>query len=162
MRVGNFYLLKYSRALSKKELKELREGFPEALTKDLGRASIPMLRVGSLAEDWSIHYAYTHTVFKYIDEVVGDDGEMDAQTETGLYHLLLMFFADTTIVPDQEYFEGKRALFEQMLKRRSADLSEPLPEEENERLLDAAEEAWRTKDNLMDIVKMVKENEGVD
>lgn len=161
VRVGNFYVMKYNRTLSGSQLGELRKEYPAELLKGLGRAGIPMLKISTAAEDWSVSYAFTHTVFQYIDALADDDGNLSEDDELSLYNLVLLFFADTTIVPDREYFEGKQRLFHEMIERRSSKgvVTDPV---ESGAALDDVSDSEEVKDSLLDIIEEVKKDEGID
>ena len=67
--VGNFVLMKKTRALSKREMKALRdlEKIPEDKRKILSRGTVPYIRVRDVGGGWSLEVSLEHTMFDALD-----------------------------------------------------------------------------------------------
>ena len=127
--VGNFFVFKYNRVLSKSEVNELRTqlGIPADERKKLQRAQLPYIKVEAVSGIWSVYYCCNTTVFRLIDGMLGEGGE---ENEALLAHLFNMWFMDTTVLGDDEYFLDKAKAFKAFMERRRAgDVSEKEDEE---------------------------------
>lgn len=66
-RVGNYEVLKYSKSLSKKELKQLREGatdeLPAAVKECLQRSSLSYIKVSTISGSWSVEFVVGTTMY---------------------------------------------------------------------------------------------------
>jgi len=101
--VGNFYFVKITRALSKKELRELRDaqGIPEEIRKSLGRGGLPFIVINTVGGGWSLCFVAGSVMFNYI-EYAYSTGELEP-----LRRLFTMMYADTSVLGDAEYIRAK-------------------------------------------------------
>lgn len=122
--VGNFYFLKYSKSLSKKDLAVLRKALnvPEDIKKHLQRGSLPYIKVSTVTGSWSVEFVVGTTMFDALDglKVVVDDrgvrqlyGVEGKNTEA----IFVAMLADTTTVGDYEYQVAKQKLLSEYLDR---------------------------------------------
>ena len=146
--VGNFVLMKKARALSKREMKALRdlEKIPEDKRKILSRGTVPYIRVSDVG-GWSLEVSLEHTMFDALDAltvVCGDDGRLTVPGIEGknAEAVLTGMFVDTTIVGDMEYQKEKIRVMSAYLERAT--------KERLEREAAAAEAADASKDAAED------------
>lgn len=126
--VGNFVLMKKTRALSKREMKALRdlEKIPEDKRKILSRGTVPYIRVSDVGGGWSLEVSLEHTMFDALDALTivrADDGRLTVPGIEGknAEAVLTGMFVDTTIVGDMEYQEEKLRVMSAYLERVSKE-----------------------------------------
>lgn len=122
IRVGNFYFVKTTRSLGKKELATLRNqsGIPQDVRKHLGRGGLPYITVGTIGGGWHVSYVAGSVMYAFIES---EYGRMDgAEGRSSLRNLFTMLYADTTVMGDAEYWRAKgEALKSLMERQKSAD-----------------------------------------
>lgn len=140
---GNFYVLKRTRVLSKKEMKELRG----ELLPELGRAGLPYIEIGSLSQDWRIEFSAGTGAFARIDGVdveEDDSGRLwyKGEAEKNISHFVVRCRAATSVVCAPEDVEGNMLVDSVILDSvgKMLDLagradSAPLPAGENKKAL---------------------------
>lgn len=126
VKVGNFYLLKYSKSLSSKELSKLRDAadVPAEVRKYLSRGSLPYIKVSTVTDSWSVEFVMGMNMFNVLDGVkVVHDGEgvyqLYGTEERNVHALLVGMFADTTTLGDIEYNVAKQKLLSEYVDRAS-------------------------------------------
>lgn len=126
--VGNFVLMKKTRALSKREMKALRdlEKIPEDKRKILSRGTVPYIRVSDVGGGWSLEVSLEHTMFDALDALTivrADDGRWTVPGIEGknAEAVLTGMFVDTTIVGDMEYQKEKIRVMSAYLDRVSKE-----------------------------------------
>lgn len=126
VKVGNFYLLKYSKSLSSKELSKLRDAadVPAEVRKYLSRGSLPYIKVSTVTDSWSVEFVMGMNMFNVLDGVkVVHDGEgvyqLYGTEERNVHALLVGMFADTTTLGDVEYNVAKQKLLSEYVDRAS-------------------------------------------
>lgn len=151
--VGNFVLMKKTRALSKKEMKALRdlEKIPEDKRKILSRGTVPYIRVSDVGGGWSLEVSLEHTMFDALDAltvVCGDDGRWTVPGIEGknAEAVLTGMFVDTTIVGDMEYQKEKVRVMSAYLERATKERLER----------EAAERAEKEPDKIKEDVEKAK------
>lgn len=151
--VGNFFVFKYNRVLSKSEVSELRTqlGIPSDERKKLQRAQLPYIKVEAVSGIWSIYYCCNTSVFRLIDEMLGEGGE---KNEAFLAHLFNMWFMDTIVPGDNEYLTDKAKAFKAFMERRQAG---EVSEKEEEEILDAMKAHEEAKAAIVDIGNNISE-----
>lgn len=122
--IGNFFILKKARSLSKKEIKELRDetGISLGTRKHLTRGQLPYMRVECIGGGWAVEFGFEQTMFEALDElpIVQDDkgllriGEPQNENVKALFAAMM---ANTTIVGDEEYQRDKIKALDEYLKR---------------------------------------------
>lgn len=126
VKVGNFYLLKYSKSLSSKELSKLRDAadVPAEVRKYLSRGSLPYIKASTVTDSWSVEFVIGMNMFNVLDGVkVVHDGEgvyqLYGTEERNVHALLVSMFADTTTLGDVEYNVAKQKLLSEYIDRAS-------------------------------------------
>lgn len=131
VKVGNYQILKFSKGLSKKELKVLRDldNVPLSVRKYLNRAILPFIKVSTISGSWCVEFVAGTTMFEALDalHVVHDKagnhmlmGNEKKNTEAMFVGML----ADTTTVGDYEYMVKKQELLSEYLDRASKKRNE--------------------------------------
>lgn len=148
--ISGFYVYKHARVLSKKEMKALRSAsyIPDAAAKHLGRASLPVITIGTVTDSWKIEFCVGMNMYEAIDEIpVAMDGE-GKYTYYGsgyqiLGNLINGWFAYTSTVGDAEYQADVIKAMQRYIERASKKNSEPLDKQEAEKVLDKCEASER-------------------
>lgn len=168
VRCGNFYVLKKTRVLSKKEMKELRG----ELLQNLGRAGLPYIEIGSLSRDWKIEFSAGTDAFARIDgaEVSeGDAGRLlyEGEAERNISHFMTRCWAATSVVCAPDDVEGNILVdgvilnsIGKILDLASKAGSAPLPARENDKVLDEAEADEKARETFMGMSNQIKKEDG--
>ncbi len=164
IRVKNFVILKYSKALKKSELKEVRnmQGIPADVQKHLQRGGLPYIKVSTLAENWSVEFVCGSTMYNYIDTRQMEPEFGDILTEdsvTALHNLFVMMLADCTVFGDEEYITAKGKLLQEYMARQKAKEETPEEKAADDKVLEDVKAEEEAKANIVDMAQHVKEQE---
>lgn len=105
--VGNFYLLKRTKALSKSDLAKLRaeNGVPADLKKQVSRQGLPYIVVSAKSGIWQIEYSYLTSVYHFIDNCkLNENGEIVEEYKNALHNYFCVIFGTSTILGDNLYY----------------------------------------------------------
>ncbi len=124
--VGNYYILKHTKSLTKNEVKRLRaaNNIPADIQKHLERASLPYIKVATVTDSWSVDFVIGTSMYDALDSVkVVMDGDGNRQLygveAKNVEATIVAMFADTTTVGDYEYQVEKQKLLVAYLDRAS-------------------------------------------
>lgn len=167
IRVKNFVILKYSKALKKSELKEVRnmQGIPADVQKHLQRGGLPYIKVSTLAENWSVEFVCGSTMYNYIDTRQTEPEWDDILTEdsvTALHNLFVMMLADCTVFGDEEYITAKGKLLQEYMARQKAKEETPEEKAADDKVLEELKNDEDAKANILSMVDDLKEKGGPD
>ena len=167
IRVKNFVILKYSKALKKSELKEVRnmQGIPADVQKHLQRGGLPYIKVSTLAENWSVEFVCGSTMYNYIDTRQTEPEWDDILTEdsvTALHNLFVMMLADCTVFGDEEYITAKGKLLQEYMARQKAKEETPEEKAADDKVLEELKNDEDAKANILSMVDDLKEKGGSD
>lgn len=156
--LGNFYVLKHTKALAKKDLRLLRkaQNIPLSVGKHLERGVLPYITIGTVTDSWRIEFAMGMTMYDAIDEVpvaMDSDGNLTyyGNGYQNLGNLINGWFAYTSTVGDVEYQGTVIKAMQDYLRRMGEKGKEPLPEEETEKIMDEEEETAHHKATLVNM-----------
>ena len=146
--LGNYVILKYSKTLSKKDLKMLRkaQGIPDEIQKHLNRGSLPYIRISTVSGSWSIEWCIGMGMYHAIDEIpVAKDCDGNivyyGNGYHNLYTLINNWFCYTTTVGDFEYQKATTKAMEEYIDRASNAAVQYATTEEDEAAADAIADA---------------------
>lgn len=163
-RAGNFTIKKFTRTLTSKQVRQLRDenNLPREVQKRLERNGLPFIKASTISGSWSIEWVYGMSFFKAIDEMpVNENGEFYGRSLDNLTMILICMFADTSVVGDMEYMAKKQELMHEYFKL-AAKTGEPTEEEEKE-FEEAADEVLRNEQHKETLLNLAKDaNDGVD
>lgn len=157
---GNFIIKKFTRTLTKEQMRQLRDGInmSREVQRDLQRIGLPFIKVSTVSGSWSVEWAFGMSFFKAIDEMpVNEDGEFYGVALDNLTMILTCMFADTSVVGDMEYMAEKQKLMHKYFDRM-AKKGEPT-EEENKESEEAADEVLKNEEHKATLINMAKEVE---
>lgn len=154
-RVGNFSVVKTNRALSKKQIAELRDEvkLPKELLRGIHRGGLPYVKVAAISGVWAVEFTAPSTMFMFLDTRDYDDQE----AINGLHNLFTMWLTDTCLMGDSEYLKSKGRLISELIERQSkASTAESEEEalnevatmmEAKEKMQEAANELLKTEED---------------
>lgn len=157
---GNFIIKKFTRTLTKEQMRQLRDGInmSREVQRNLQRIGLPFIKVSTVSGSWSVEWAFGMSFFKAIDEMpVNEDGEFYGVALDNLTMILTCMFADTSVVGDMEYMAEKQKLMHKYFDRM-AKKGEPT-EEENKESEEAADEVLKNEEHKATLINMAKEVE---
>lgn len=127
VRVGNFEVLKFTRAMQKKELAQSRKnlGIPEELWKHLTRAGVPFIKVSALGGLWGVEFSVGTIMYRFIEDGI------DKERLQGLEQVFVMMYADMSIVGDLDYWKEKQEAMNRFIDRKKAAVEQAGNEEED-------------------------------
>lgn len=123
IRVSNFTILKYTKAMRASELKKMRDSqnIPASVQKHLKRGGLPYIKVSDISENWSVEFVAGMMMYNFIDSCnINEDGTMDPMHQKSMHSLLVMMFADCTILGDAEYQKAKGDNIQAYVARQAA------------------------------------------
>lgn len=163
--IGGFYVLKHVKALSSKELKKLRsaQGIPGDVQKHLGRGTLPYITVGTITDSWRIEFACGTMTFNAINEIpvaIDADGNLSyyGPAYTNFGNIINGWFAYTSTVGDEQYQAECIKAMQDYVDRMSEKNKEPLPAEENKKILDEIESTEKHKSVLIEMSSAVNKS----
>lgn len=167
IKAGNFYIVKTSRSLSKKDIQVLRKqsGIPLAMQKDLSRSKLTYIKVSTITENWAVEYAPGLSMFSALDNLTPEmkDGGLTL-TGAELANVSAMFalaYADTSIAGDADYVQAKTIALNDLMGRMMGKENEADTDKNDEQLQkesdDAAQEVL-DKVEYAESLKLVGEN----
>lgn len=162
-RAGNFTIKKFTRTLTSKQVRQLRDenNLPREVQRELRRVGLPFIKASTVSGSWSIEWVFGMSFFKAIDEMpVNENGEFYGTALDNLTMILTCMFADTSVVGDMEYMAKKQELMHEYFKR--AAKKGELTEEEVKECEEAADEVLRNEQHKETLLKMGKEVENGD
>lgn len=162
-RAGNFTIKKFTRTLTSKQVRQLRDenNLPREVQRELQRVGLPFIKASTVSGSWSIEWVFGMSLFDAINEMpVNENGEFFGVGLDNLTTILTCMFADTSVVGDMEYMAKKQELMHEYFKR--AAKKGELTEEEVKECEEAADEVLRNEQHKETLLKMGKEVEDGD
>ncbi len=163
VRVGNFYILKHSKSLTKSEQKKLRSAsnIPEDVQKCLDRMSLPYIKVSTITDSWSVEFVIGMSFYNALNAVrVVMDGEGNRQLygveAKNIEAMLVAMFADTSVVGDYEYQKAKQELLSAFLERASKTAVENTDAADSQKAIDEEAAKIEEKERVVEIANAVQ------
>lgn len=177
--VGNFYVIKRNKSLSKAQLAEIRKSkaYSEETKRQFKRVGLPFIKISTVSENWSMEIACNMDIFKFIDDMnVYGVGNVEAQnklqigsfteeSKESLIGLFRMLYCDCTILGDSKYWEDKVSAINEYTQRMSSPKKEETAEEKekDDKILREEEAKFNAQNNMKNTAKIIsmngKENE---
>ena len=163
---GNFYVIKRTRTLSKKEISALRkaEHIPDEVQKQLERGGLSYITISTVSDSWRVEFVAGMTKYAAIDEIpVASDAEGN-YTYYGDYLKALLYniigmYAYTSTAGDAEYQKEVLEALQRYLDRESKKNSKPLSDKENKELMEESEKKERTRNVIIKMSDYIKNEE---
>ena len=164
IKVMNFFVLKYTKALKSGELKRLRnaEGIPADVQKHLQRGGLPYIKVMTLSENWSVEFICATTMYNFIDNrcVPNEEGQLSQEATSALHNLFALMYADTAVLGDTEYYEKKGKALNEFMARQQALKETPESKEADDKILEEVKADEEAKANIVEMAEHIKEGGG--
>ena len=174
IQVGNYTVLKYTKTLTKQQLKSIREDkdiHPE-VRRQLTRAGLPYIKVEAISMIWSVEFCCNTGVFMHIDRVLplallaAQEGrEPEYESIADFAHLFGMWMTDTCAQGDSIYYADKGKALQAYLERQAALKSaQETPEEkaEDDKILEEVKAEEEAKANIIDMAQNINKEGGSD
>ena len=168
MQFGNFTVLKFNKTLSGKRMKELREGLgmmPKSERGKLKRAGIPYIKIEAISGIWAIEFACNTFMYRQVEFMasLAAKEEVPGSSTANLVHLCDMFFTDTTIHGDEEYYIDKAKALKGFMERHAKAASDETDEEKaaDDKILEEVKADEEAKTAIKDMAEELKKEEGV-
>ena len=174
IQVGNYTVLKYTKTLSKQQLKSIREDkdiHPE-VKKQLTRNGLPYIKVEAISMIWSVEFCCNTGVFMYIDRVLplallaAQEGrEPEYETIADFAHLFGMWMTDTTVQGDSIYYADKGNALKALIERQTAlrrKAETPKEKAEDDKILEEVKAEEEAKANIIDMAQNINKEGGSD
>lgn len=174
IQVGNYTVLKYTKTLTKQQLKSIREDkdiHPE-VRRQLTRAGLPYIKVEAISMIWSVEFCCNTGVFMHIDRVLplallaAQEGrEPEYESIADFAHLFGMWMTDTCAQGDSIYYADKGKALQAYLERQAALKSaKETPEEkaEDDKILEEVKAEEEAKANIIDMAQNINKEGGSD
>ncbi len=171
VRIGNYKVLKFTKALSKSQLKGLRadENVPVKIKKQFSRAGIPYIKVEAISGIFSLTFCFNTQVFRWLDYCIPvaleahEKGETLAQNSLAdILHVFSMWMTDVCTTGDQKYYEDKANALKALIERQKAfaGAAETAEEKaEDDKILEEVKADEEAKAKLVEMSKEVADGE---
>lgn len=155
---GNFIIKKFTRTLTGKQMRQLRDAMniPRDVQKRLERNGMQFIKASTISGSWSVEWVYGMSFFKAIDEMpVNENGEFYGVSLYNLMNILRCMFTDTSVVGDIEYMVERQKLMHKYFDR-VANKGE-MSDEEIKESEEAADEVLKNEEHKATLINMEKE-----
>lgn len=159
MQFGNFTVMKFVKTLSGKQTKALREGLgmiPKSERSKLTRAGIPYIKIEAISGVWSMELCCNTDMYRQIEYMASqamDEGDTPGTNTANLHHLCNMFFSDTAIRGDEEYFVDKAKALKSFMERCKAGEETSEEKATDDKILDEMQEDEKTKAAIVEMTQ---------
>lgn len=161
--VGNFYMIKVTKTLLKRELSVIREWIPEEIRKDIPRHGMPYIKVSTITGSWGIEFGPLERMFSALDGATEEELS-DAETLRMLSNLFSGMYVDTSMLGDKKYNTAKSKALKELTERLAKVKKGETEEEkaEDDRILDEMKDEMNKAETILKMASRLKEedNEG--
>ena len=168
IKIGNYKVLKFTKSLSKSQLKGLRAdaNVPAGLKKQLTRAGIPYIKVEAISGIFALTFCFNTQVFRWLDYCIPaaleaqENGEKLSQNSVAdILHVFGMWMTDVCTTGDQKYYEDKANALKALIERQKAFTGAAETAEEKAEDDKALEEVKANEESKAKLREMAKELE---
>lgn len=164
---GNYYILKHTKSLTKKEIEKLRnaQNIPNDVRKHLTRGVLPVITISTITDSWRIEFVAGMGVYEAIAEIpIAMDSEGNytyyGTGYTNLGNIINGWYAYTSTVGDEQYQTDVIKAMQEYLARMAEKNKEPLSVKETEGVLNDEIEKETTSQTLKAMSEEVKVETG--
>lgn len=171
VRIGNWKVLKFTKTLTKEQLKAVRREFEtrgdaRGTIKGLRRAGIPYIKVEAISGVFALTFAPNTQIFRWLDYCVPlaveaeERGEkLDGNGVADILHVFGMWMTDVCTSGDQQYYEDKaRALTALIERQRPAGNAAGTVDDD--KILEELKEQEEAKATILEMAKEIEEGGG--
>ena len=171
VRIGNYKVLKFTKSLSKSQLKGLRadENVPDKIKKQFSRAGIPYIKVEAISGIFSLTFCFNTQVFRWLDYCIPvaleahEKGETLAQNSLAdILHVFGMWMTDVCTTGDQKYYEDKANALKALIERQKSiagAVETPEEKAEDDKILEDVKADEEAKAKLVEMAKEVEDGQ---
>jgi len=171
VRIGNYKVLKFTKALSKSQLKGLRadENVHDKIKKQFSRAGIPYIKVEAISGIFSLTFCFNTQVFRWLDYCIPvaleahEKGETLAQNSLAdILHVFGMWVTDVCTTGDQKYYEDKANALKALIERQKSiagAVETPEEKAEDDKILEEVKADEEAKAKLVEMAKEVEDGQ---
>lgn len=161
VQVGNFTVLKFTKTLTKNQLKQLRDdkGIHPDVQKQLSRAGLPFIKVEAISQIWAVEFCCNTGVYMFIDRVLPlaivaeQEGRApEFESIADFAHLFGMWMTDTCVQGDSIYYADKGNALKALIERQKASMSE-----NDDKALKEVQEAENAKASIVEMANKLNE-----
>ena len=169
IKIGNYKVLKFTKALSRDQLKALRKTAGNGGVKGLSRAGIPYIKVEAISGIFALTFCFNTQVFRWLDYCIPAALEAQEKGETlaknsvaDILHVFGMWMTDVCTTGDQKYYEDKANALKALIERQKAfaGTAETAEEKaEDDKILEEVKADEEAKAKLVEMSKEVADGE---
>lgn len=148
--IGNFYIVKVTKTLPKKELAIVREWIPEEMRKDMPRHGMPYIKVSTVTGSWGVEFGPLERMFSALDNAKEEELS-DAETARMLSNIFSGMYVDTSMLGDKEYNTAKSKALKELTER----LAKAKKEETDDEILDGMKKDIEAEEVLLKMAREV-------
>lgn len=158
--VGNFYMIKVTKTLPKREMSVIREWIPEEIKRDMQRNGMPYIRVSTVSGSWGVEFGPLERMFSALDGAKEEELK-DAETLRMLSNLFSGMYVDTSMLGDKEYNTAKSKALKELTERLATAKKEETEEEkaEDDRILEEMKKDMEADETMLRMAKEVGDGE---
>jgi len=166
IQVGNFTVLKFTKTLTKSQLKDLREdsGMDSEIMRRLRRTGLPYIRVEAISGIWAIEFCCNTGVYMFIDRVLPQaiiaqqEGKaLDADSMADFAHMFGIWMTDTCVQGDVQYIEDKGNALQALIERQRAAKAETSEEKAaDDKVLEGMKKEEEAKAAIVDMANTIE------
>lgn len=166
IQVGNYTVLKYTKTLTKSQLKQLRDDkeiHPE-VRKQLSRSGLPYIKVEAISQIWAIEFCCNTGVYLHIDRVLpkailaAQEGrKLEYDSIADFAHMFSMWMTDTCVQGDSIYQADKGNALKALLERQAAVKAETVEDKaKDDAVLEEVKAEAEAKAQIVDMAKTIE------
>lgn len=171
IKIGNYKVLKFTKSLSKSQLKGLRadENVPAGLKKQLARAGIPYIKVEAISGIFALTFCFNTQVFRWLDYCIPVAFEAQEKGETlaknsvaDILYVFGMWMTDVCTTGDQKYYEDKANALKALIERQKSiagAVETPEEKAEDDKILEEVKADEEAKAKLVEMAKEVEDGQ---
>lgn len=148
LRVGNFYIQKFTRGLSKNEQRSMRKELrlPKGVREPSVRGALPFIRVATISGSWRMEWACTMRMYSMLNTLECADGKLTEKSTMEASSLVSMLYTDSTVLGDASYMKDKISAIVGLYDRAKAPC---VSDEEEKEILESEELRERSVSNFL-------------
>lgn len=158
--VGNFYMIKVTKTLPRKEMSAIREWIPEEIKRGMSRHGMPYIRVSTITGSWGVEFGPLERMFSALDGAKEEELK-DAETARMLSNLFSGMYVDTSMLGDKEYNTTKSKALKELTERLAIAKKEETKEEkaEDDMILEEMKSDMSNTETILRMAEEVKNGE---
>ena len=156
--VGNFYIVKVTKTLPKKEMSAIREWIPEEIRRDMPRHGMPYIKVSTVSGSWAVEFGPLERMFSALDNAKEEELR-DRETAVMLSNLFSGMYVDTSMLGDKEYNMAKSQALKELTERLAKAKQEETEKEKaaDDEILEGMKKDMEAEETMLKMAKEVED-----